>query len=300
MGCGERFPQETISRTQPAPSSSSASHPITFTPSSTERGPPLVIQTAREKYSHIIYDSNYNILVIGALAFALSPLIGIGVSFLFMFLSSQESEGFLFIVSLIDPICFGIFIYGIYSISRSEPFTVNAQLRYVPVFLSVYVLTLFLTGLLLEGFEATTMETIDEVRDMALQGITYVFVEIIIAIFLVLGALKFTPWFEEFVTMLGAPYNAPTSRFRWFAFATLGYWGLLLLSLLLLLSAIDNLSISTINNASLVLSISTIVIFASSILQILSGYKIYSVLNNIRQGKFDGTYQDQIKQKYQY
>ncbi|MHA1978372.1 MAG: hypothetical protein ACW98I_15830 [Candidatus Hodarchaeales archaeon] len=231
MGCGERFPEETVGGVKSSPSSSSQSYQQIFTPSSTERGPPIVIQSAREKYGNLIYGSNYNILVIGALAFALSPLIGIGVNFVFMMISSQESELFSFITSLIDPICYGIFIYGLYSISRSEPFAVNAQLRYVPVFLSVYVLASFLTGLLLGDFLVPNMETLDELRDMTLEVITIVVVEAIISLFLVIGAFQFTPWFEEFVTMLGAPYNAPTSRFRWFGIAVIGYWSLLLVSL---------------------------------------------------------------------
>ena len=297
IACGERLIQEFESGTQQAPS---ALYQQSYPPISSTAGISVPVQPVREKYGHIIFHSSYNLLAIGALVFALSPLIELGITFLFSAVISSENETFSFLISLIDPICFGILIYGIYSISRSEPSSLNVQLRSVPIYLIIYIVVSFLIGILFGGLEVTSMESIEQVRNMVGQGIIFIFIQLGISIFLVISALKFTSWFEEFVTMLGAPYNAPTTRFKWFSFITLGNWGLVAVSFLLLLSAIENLSVATISTVELLLVIVSISFFAILILQFLSGYKIYSVLNNIRQGKYDGTYQAQIKKRYQF
>ncbi len=298
MECGERLVQVSGGGTQPAPISHT--YQQSYPPVAPDNGVSTpVIQPVREKYGHIIFHSSYNILVVGALVFGLSPLIGIGMNLLFMFVGF-ESEVYSLLASLIDPICFGIFIYGIYLISQAEPSSVNTQLRSVPLFLIIYVVGTFITGFVFEGIEATSMDTLEELREVAMQGIIFVVTELGFSVLLVMSALKFSAWFEEFVTMLGAPYNGPTARFKWFSFLTLANWGILAITYLMLLTAIDTLSASTIDTAFLALGVAAIVIFAVMIMQILSGYKIYSTLNNIRQGKYDGTYQAQVKQKYQY
>lgn len=300
MGCGTRFDQETTGATSQVPTPFSSSYQQPYTPSSAGRGvqPVQDVPPVREKYGDIIFSSSYNYLVIGALIFGLAPLISIGIS-MFLGVLTQESEALTFLTSLVDPICFGIFIYGIYSISQSNPSSVNAQLQSVPIYLAVYVIGSFFANFLFNDFLIAETSTLEEVRSMVLQGIGIVVIDFILSIFLLLGALKFTSWFEDFVLMLGGPYNAPTGRFKWFGILMVVSWGLLLLSFFTLLSAVDTLSYETVDTSMLFLSIAAFVIFAALILQIASGYKIYSTLNNIRQGKYDGTYQAQVTQKYQ-
>ena len=283
--CGEKLIQEPVSGTQSTPTFNRGESAST-------------IQPVREKYGQIIFHSSYNTLLIGALLFGLSPLIGIGVILISSLINPVENELISILGSLINPICFAIFIYGIYSVSKIEPFTLNDQLRSVSLFLALHVVAGFVTEFFLEDFGVGSMETLEQARDVALQGTIIVLIQLGISILLVLGAIKFTTWFEEFVTVLGAPYNAPTGRFKWFAFFTVGYWGLLAVSYLMLLRSFDSLSYSTVNNAFTILGIATILALVAFILQILSGYKIYSVLNNIRKGKYDGTYQAQIQNRY--
>jgi hypothetical protein len=297
MGCGERFPKEAPSSTVQTPTSTSSSYQPTYTPGIPEREPTQVIQHVREKYGNLIFSSNYNALAIGALVFGLTPLISIGVNLL-LGLFVQDSDSLSILLSLFGSLCFGFFIYGIYAISQ-ESLPMNEQLKSIPLFLTIYVIGTIITGLLFDNFVITETMSLEQVRDVVQQGMGVIIINVLISLFLLLGAIKFTSWFEEFVTMLGAPYNGPTNRFRWFGILTLVYWVLLAITFFMLLSAIENLSYDSINNASMFLTAAAFVILTTVILQIIGGYKIYSVLNNIRQGKYDGTYQQNVMTKYQ-
>ncbi len=301
MSCGERFPKEAAgdsSQTLPSPS-----------PSYGEKNQRIVksiapgvqhvqeVQPVREKFGNLIFSSNYNSLTIGALVFGLTPLLSIGIT-LILDISVQNSDDLSILTTIFVSICFGVFIYGIYAISQ-ESLPMNEQLSSVPIYLVIYVLGTFFTSLIFDNFIITETMSLDEIRNVVQQGIGIIIINMLISVFLVLGAIKFSNWFEDFVTMLGAPYNGPTNRFMWFSIFTLINWALLALTFFALLSTINNFSYDSLNNVSIFLTIAAFVILATVVLQILSGYKIYSVLNNIRQGKYDGTYQQDIMNRYQ-
>jgi hypothetical protein len=299
MSCGKPFPEKPVEMPL-VPRTSTTAYSQNYTPTITPTETKPQVLPVREEFGHIVLDTRYYRFVISSLLFALSPILTFLGNIFLQFMNPQGSDNLIFTTALLDLVFFGIFIYGIHSISQLEPSSLSSQLKEVPVFFSVYAIVNFLLTVLFESMrEITSSITLDELRNIVLQGIGISFVYVIVAVLLLLGALKITNWFEELVILLRAPYNAPTSRLKWYAVSMLIYRGFLLLAFILLLSAIDNVSISTVNNVNLLLSLATITAFVALILQVISGYKMYSVLNNIRQGKYDGSYQQQILTKYQ-
>jgi hypothetical protein len=74
--------------------------------------------------------------------------------------------------------------------------------------------------------------------------------------------------------------------------------GILVVSFFLLLSGIDSLSISSMETAGIWAGVAALFALISVALQVAAGYKIYTVLNNIRNRRYEVIYQTQIIDKY--
>jgi hypothetical protein len=290
MGCGERFIQDTAGIASPShPASSPAYRPSS--PSSTPD-----FQPAHVKYAQLISHPYYQRMVTGCLVFALGPVIAFGLGFIF---DPEDILGTLLTV-LIDFICYGFFIYGIYLFSQLEPRSLNDQISSVPLYFMVYAVGGLVTSILFSLVPAITLDmTLNELKSIAVQILGVLVLEGATGIFLLIGALKFTNWFKELVFMFQAPYNAHTNRIKWFAICMLIGMGMLMVSYLMLITAIDTLSEATVDTAMTVIGLAALVLLAAMILQVAGGYKVYSFLNNVRNARYAPPPQQEVHYKYE-
>ena len=287
MGCGERFAQDTAGI---SPSSSPASAPAyrpprpSFTPD---------YQPVNENLTQLLSHPNYQRLVTGSLVFALGPVIAFGLGFIF---APEDILGTLLSV-LIDLVCYGFFAYSVYSFSQLEPRSLNDQLSSVPLYFAIYAVIGLITSILFTLAPAITLDmSLNELRSVAIQFLVILIIQGVSGIFLLIGALKFTTWFKEFVFMVRAPPSAHTNRIKWFATCMLIGMGMLMVSYLMLITAIDTLSESTVDSAMTVIGLAALVLLAATVLQVAGGYKVYSFLNRIR----NTMYTPPIQQEFQY
>ncbi|UCE13269.1 MAG: hypothetical protein JSV04_13920 [Candidatus Heimdallarchaeota archaeon] len=297
--CGNRFSPETVSDDRNVIDTPSPSYrqPSLQTSIYGQPQPLIHTQPVREQYGHIVNKAEYQNFINGNLALAIGPIISFGVGIFFF----AEDNVFLSLLGLIiDFISYALFIYGIYSIRQLEPRSLNDQLKDVPTYMAIFAVLSLIAGILFEFTPSiTTSSSIEEVRSMVIQGLIVTLILAVSAIALLIGANSFTKWFEEVVAMLGAPYNAHTNLIRWLAICLLIGTSLLTLSYLLLLIALTTSSESTVDLAMIAVELGTLILLAAVVLQITGGFKIYSVLKNIRIGKYDGTYYQHIMRKYQ-
>ncbi|MFX0171584.1 MAG: hypothetical protein ACFE9L_06670 [Candidatus Hodarchaeota archaeon] len=295
MNCRYEFPKETLEadtrRDYPSQTSQLTNPPIS------PYGQPLTyVQPVHAKYGNIIDHSKYQHFINGSLALTIGPVISFFLGIIFY---TDESGLITFLSSLIDFSCFALFTFGIYSIAQLEPRTLNDQLRNVPKYLALFTVLNFISGFLFNIMPTITTDmSIEEASSIVFQGMTITLMLTGSAFVFLIGANTFTKWFEQFVVVLGAPYNAPTIRIKWLAVCHLIGSALLTLAFLMILIALESLSVSMFGTITIVITLGTIILLAAVLLQIFGGYKIYSVLTNIRKGKYDGTYQQQVSTEF--
>ena len=297
MSCGTRFPkiisESSFSPKLETPSPYTYSSPGTAYHDKSRED----LKPVRVKYASLLNHSSYDWLVTGSIFFALSPIIGMIVG---LFFTEADDIYGAILSNLVGLICFGLFIYGIYAIRQIEPKSINNQLTNVPAAFIIYLILNFFSSILFLNVPNIQPESsFDEVRNIVGQGMAIVVLMLISSIFLLYGSLKFTEWFEKFVTILRAPYNAHTNRLKWFGITSLLGTGLLVLAFLFLQSGMDSLSVSSVETAQAFVALATLILLANVVLQVAAGYKIYSVLKNIRKGKYDGIYQQKILNQYE-
>ncbi|PWI49097.1 hypothetical protein CEE45_02840 [Candidatus Heimdallarchaeota archaeon B3_Heim] len=285
MGCGEPFTQEKVRITSP-----SAPSPVyqPISPSSTP-----AYQPARGNFPQLIFHANYQRLLTGSLFFALGTVFSFSVG---IFIPPEDSLSAQ-IASLISLVCFAIFIYSIYSFSQLEPRSLNDKLSRVPLFFGIYMLADFISSIFFSLQPQTIDLSLPEGREFLFQASGIILIEVVSGIFLFIGALKFTSWFRDLVLMLNAPDKDSTNRIKWFATCTLIGKGLLLIFYIILITASSTQLDSTAENAITFFSLAAFILLAASVLQVAGGYKVYSVLNNIRRGKYNSAYQQRIPSK---
>ena len=299
MSCGQQFLQEILIRETKDESTPSESFPQIGNPPPPYSQPLVYVQPIREKYGNLIDHSSYQHFINGSLALTLGPIISVAIG-LFLGIFTSDESILSFLGNLVDPIAYLIFIFGIYSIAQLEPRSLNDQLKNVSVYLTLFAILNYFSGLLFGMVPTIAPDvSIEELRTIVVQGLVITLVQTGSAVVFVIGANSFTKWFEQLVMLLEAPPNAPTNRIRWLAICQVIGSASMTMAFLMLINALDNLSISTVESATLVIGVGAIFTLAAIVLQVAGGYKIYSVLNNIRKGKYDGTYQRQIMEKYQ-
>jgi hypothetical protein len=296
MSCGVQFPK-IVPEPSTQPSTYSSSPYGNSSPSTAYYGKPTSeIRPGIEQFSNLLNHPGYNRLITGSILFAVSPLILIGLGLIF-----PESEGIMLslIVNIVELISFGFFIYGIYSVAQLEPRDISNQLKNVPILFIVY---LGLTSLTTVAFEIiptiTENSSLVELRNFVIQSTVIFVLQMVAVFFLLYGSIKFTNWFEKFVTMLRAPFYAQTRRLIYYSITMLISRGILVVSFFLLLSGIDSLSISSMETAGIWAGVAALFALISVALQVAAGYKIYTVLNNIRNRRYEVIYQTQIIDKY--
>jgi hypothetical protein len=295
MNCRYQFPEDTlendIRRDYPSQTSQLTSPPIA------PYGQPLTyVQPVRAKYGNIIDHSNYQHFINGSLALMVGPIISFILGIIFF---TDESGLITFLGSLIQVCSYALFTFGIYTIAQLEPRTLNNQLRNVPQYLALFTILNLVSSLMVNMIPEITPDiSITEASSIAFYGMIISLIPTGSACIFLIGANIFTKWFEQFVIVLGAPYNAPTNRIRWFAICQLIGSAITTLTFLMLQSGLNTRSVAMIETAIVVLALGALFLFAAALLQIFGGYKIYSVLTNIRKGKYDGTYQQQVSAKF--
>ncbi|MFW9856553.1 MAG: hypothetical protein ACFFFG_15990 [Candidatus Thorarchaeota archaeon] len=294
--CGHKFPgEQQESSPQPIQTPSQSFLSVDSSRISYARPSPY-IRPPRIQYMNLITHRNYQNLINGSTAFALGPIISLVLGII---LVGDESSLSTFVNQLVDLSALALFAFGIYSISQLEPVSLNRQVKYVPLLIILHAGIGFIGAVMTES-----ILTIPE--DVSLEGLrSFIYQGILISILMtgsafifLIGAHSFTQWFEEFITFLGAPHNATTSRIRWCAICEVMGSLLLVATYVMFLSGLETLSLSTIQNGQTVLVLATLIFFAAIILQVAGGYKVFTQLNNIKMGKYDGTYQEHIIEKY--
>ncbi len=276
MSCGLKLPEivpEPFSTFSDSSTSDFAYNP----PSSAfNSGETTEFQSIRERFGSMVKHTGYNWLVIGSILFALNPIILIMSGWIF---SVADWFRVPFFDDLLELGCFGCFSYGIYSITNLEPKNINNRLKKVPLAIILYPIINFVSSIILGAILESyfDQEQIGSIT-IIINGITIIW--FFSTFFLLYGSFKFTEWFKTFVTVMQAPYDAQTSRLNWFAIFFSITTGVTAVVWFLIQSDLDTLNSMAYDLAQL----RNILLDITMILQVAAGYKIYSVLTNIRKG----------------
>ncbi|MFW9778216.1 MAG: hypothetical protein ACFFE8_05115 [Candidatus Heimdallarchaeota archaeon] len=294
--CGHKFPVEPQeSSPQPIQTPPQFFPPVDSSRISYGRPSPY-IRPPRIHYMNLIIHRNYQYLINGSAAFAFGPIISLVLGIILVGVESSLST---FMNQLVDLGALTLFAFGIYSISQLEPGSLNRKVRFVPLLFILYAVIEFIGTVMTESvLTIPDGVSLEGLRTFIYQGLLISVIMTGSAFIFLIGAHSFTQWFEELIIFLGAPHNATTSRIRWCALCEVMGSLLLVATYVMFLSGLETLSLSAIQNGQTVLVLATLIFFVAIILQVAGGYKVFTELNNIKMGKYDGTYQQHIIEKY--
>lgn len=231
--------------------------------------------------SNIVNTNEYQNLKKSCIVFALAPIF----VFIFGFFQFDEALS-TFISSIVTTIGFGAFALGIYSFKNIDKIGPKNEINKSANLLILFTGLNFVANILLI-FSPSLSETMSsqELRDYTQLGIITTSIGFGVSIILLIGAINFTKWFNEF------SYSnrlQMTSRIKWVGILNVVGNGLLVLAMIFLYQVVNTIESATmqsligmLGSTFAMLGLAALVLLAAIIMQVLAGYKIYNILSEL-------------------
>ncbi|MCK4848276.1 MAG: zinc ribbon domain-containing protein [Candidatus Heimdallarchaeota archaeon] len=280
IDCGQRFefitPESPVTSSYDYAINAPATRPSPSSQFPSQRHPRQEYPIT-EEFSNIRTSNGLEIFSKASLLLALIPIALLVINLI------VPEGSFDLILTLIGLIPLPIFTYGLYSFVNEMPMEFKDQGSTIVKLLAAYcilgsIFTLsssFLSPIIPQD------ASISELQSVASTSLLIGLVGLIVEVIFLIGAMKFTDWFNEITMRIGS-YNS-TARFRWFGILNVISAGTIVLTFMILLTLFDGSgSEDTILLAAVFLLIGAIAALAGAIMQILAGYKIYKILKQVQ------------------